>query len=297
MNSYPHLHKNCIEKLEWDAEARVKDIAQPRWIGYPRAHEVLQRFDDILVHPRVSRMPNLMLIGRTNNGKTELLRKFCQQHLPDPNSSGDSFIAPVMYMQAPPSPNESDLYVQILNSLYERVPASSISAKRSRVIDVLRTIELKVLCIDELHNSLAGSSVKQQNFLNTLKYLGNELKISFIASGTEDLLRATSIDTQIQNRFEPILLKKWTLTKEFRQLLRTFESILPLKRPSKLYSGLLSKKILALSEGTIGELSSLLNKATVYAIRSGSECIDIEVLSNCGYISPSDRIRDSALGI
>ncbi|WP_417441318.1 TniB family NTP-binding protein [Idiomarina sp.] len=297
MNSYPHLHKNCIEKLEWDVEARVKDIKQPRWIGYPRAHEVLHRFDDILVHPRVSRMPNLMLIGRTNNGKTELLRKFCQQHLPDPNSSGDSFIVPVMYMQAPPSPNESDLYVQILNNLYERVPASSISAKRSRVIDVLRKIELKVLCIDELHNSLAGSSVKQQNFLNTLKYLGNELKISFIASGTEDLLRATSIDNQIQNRFEPILLKKWTLTKEFRQLLRTFESILPLKRPSKLHSGLLSKKILALSEGTIGELSTLLNKATVCAIRSGSECIDTEVLANCGYIPPSERIRDSALGI
>lgn len=297
MNSYPHLHKNCLEKLEWDVEARVKDITQPRWIGYPRAHEILQRFDDMLVHPRVSRMPNLMLIGRTNNGKTELLRKFCQQHLPDPNSSGDSFIAPVIYMQAPPAPSESDLYVQILNNLYERIPASSISAKRSRVIDVLKKIDLKVLCIDELHNSLAGSSVKQQHFLNTLKYLGNELKISFIASGTEDLLRATSIDHQIQNRFEPILLKKWTLTKEFRQLLRTFESILPLKKPSKLHGGLLSRKILALSEGTIGELSTLLNKATVYAIRSGSECIDTEVLANCGYTPPSDRIRDSAFGI
>lgn len=297
MNSYPHLHKNCLEKLEWDVEARIKDIQQPRWIGYPRAHEVLQRFEDILVHPRVSRMPNLMLIGRTNNGKTELLRKFCQQHLPDPNASGDSFIAPVLYMQAPPTPSESDLYVQILNNLYERVPASSIAAKRSRVIDVLEKIDLKVLCIDELHNSLAGSSVKQQHFLNTLKYLGNELKISFIASGTEDLLRATSIDSQIQNRFEPILLKKWTLTKEFRQLLRTFESILPLKEPSKLHSGLMSKKLLALSEGTIGELSTLLNKATVYAIKNGIECIDMEVLAKCGYISPSDRTKSASLGI
>lgn len=297
MNSYPHLHSSCIDKLEWDVESRIHDITTPRWIGYPRAHEILQRFEDILTHPRVSRMPNLMLIGRTNNGKTELLRKFCQQHVPDPNSSGDCLVAPVLYMQAPPAPSESDFYVQILSNLYERIPSSSTSAKRARVIEVLGKIGLKVLCVDELHNSLAGSSVKQQHFLNTLKYLSNELKISFIASGTEDLLRATSIDKQIQNRFEPILLKRWTLTREFRQLLRTFESILPLKMPSNLHTGLLSKKLLVLSEGTIGELSTLLNKATVYAVKNGIERIDMEALANCGYTPPSERTKHMTLGI
>ncbi|EHZ2908337.1 TniB family NTP-binding protein [Vibrio parahaemolyticus] len=297
MDSFSHLHENCVNKLEWDIETRVADISKPRWIGYSLAHDILQRFDDVFRHPRVSRMPNLMVIGRTNNGKTELLKKFCQKHLPDPNCSGDNFVAPVMYIQAPPSPNEADLYSEILTSLYERVPTASTSAKRARVVEVLNKIELKVLCIDELHNSLAGSSVKQQQFLNSLKYLGNELRISFIASGTEDLLRAVSVDNQIQNRFEPILLKKWKMNKEYRQLLRTFESILPLKHPSQLYSGLLSKKLLAMSEGTIGELSTLLNKAAIHAIRNDIECIDIQVLSDCGYVPPSDRVRDTALGI
>lgn len=297
MNSYPHLHPSCVSKLEWDIDARLADIVKPRWIGYPLAHDVLQRFDDVLRHPRVARMPNLMVIGRTNNGKTELLRKFCQKHLPDPNCSEDNFDIPVMYMQAPPGPNEADLYAQILTNLYERVPASSTSAKRARAVDVLRKVKLKVLCIDELHNAVAGSSVKQQQFLNTLKYLGNELKISFIASGTEDLLRTVSVDSQIQNRFEPILLTKWKMNTEYRQLLRTFESILPLRQPSQLHSGLLSRKLLAMSEGTIGELSTLLNKATIYAVKNGQERIDTQVLSDCGYVSPSERARDSTLGI
>ncbi|KAF7788542.1 hypothetical protein PRUB_a1531 [Pseudoalteromonas rubra] len=297
MNPYPHLHKDCLHKLDWDDQARIDDISSHKWIGYPRAIEALKKCDDIFRHPRVSRMPNLMVIGRTNNGKTEIIKKFCQRHLPDPNYLGEAIISPVMYIQAPPSPNEADLYVEILSSLYERVPSSSTSAKRAKVINVLKKIDLKVLCIDELHNSLAASSIKQQQFLNTLKYLGNELSISFIASGTEDLLRATSVDSQIQNRFEPFLLPKWQMTKDFRQLLRTFESITPLKEPSQLHSGLMSKKLMALSEGTIGELSTLINKAASFAIRNGQEKIDTDVLSKCGYIPPSDRTRDSVIGL
>lgn len=297
MSLYPHLHESCISQLDLDIDSRTDIISKHRWIGYPLAHDILHRFDDLIRHPRISRMPNLMLIGRTNNGKTEILKKFAQKHLPNTNEKADSIIAPVLYMQAPPSPNEADLYTSILSSLYERIPAASTSAKRTRTIEVLSKIELKVLCIDELHNSLAGSSTKQQQFLNTLKYIGNELRISFIASGTEDLLRVVSSDKQIQNRFEPILLPKWKRNKDYLQLLRTFESILPLRKPSQLHSSLMSKKLLAISEGTIGELSKLLNKAAVYALRNEIESITPEVISKCGYVSPSERSKNTALGI
>lgn len=297
MNMNSHLNPSYIEKLELNTQERVDSISRPRWIGYPLAHDILQRLDDLYRHPRVSRMPNIMIIGRTNNGKTELLRKFCKRHVIDPHVEGGAIVVPVLYIQAPPSPNESDLYSEILNSLYERVPTASTSAKRARVVEVLGKLGVKILCIDELHNSLAGSSVRQQQFLNTIKYLGNELRISFVASGTEDLLRATSVDSQIQNRFEPILLPKWRLNKEFKQLLRTYESILPLKKPSMLHEGLLCKKILATCEGTIGELSTLLNKSAIYAIRQGVECIDATVISSCGYVPPSERSRDTTTGI
>jgi hypothetical protein len=62
-----------------------------------------------------------------------------------------------------------------------------------------------------------------------------------------------------------------------------------LRRPSNLAGEQISKRLLALSEGTIGELSALLNRAAAEAIRSGREQIDLDVLSKTVYVSPSER--------
>lgn len=233
----------------------------------------------------------MLLIGDSNNGKTSLVRTFLKRHPVDENIAGESVIAKVLYVQAPPAPSEDGLYAEILNCLFERIPTSSTAARRAQVIKVLRGIDLKVLVIDELHNNLAGTTVKQQQFLNVIKYLGNELQISIVGCGTGDLLRAVSIDPQIQNRFTPLLIPKWRAGKDYRMLLKSFESIIPLRQPSALHDVALATKILAMSEGTIGETSTLLNTAALHAIRTGEERISVEVLNACDYASPSDRTQ------
>ena len=294
MLGYEHLHQVAAENIDQAPEARIQWLKKPRWIGYPRAQEIMGKLEDLVRHPREARMPNMLLIGGTNNGKTRLIQNFAQRHMPDENSGGEHIIAPVLYTQAPPSPNEAGFYAEVLNTLFERVPTSSTDAKRARVIQVLRGVKLKVLIIDELHNILAGASVKQQQFLNMIKYLGNELQISIVGCGTGDLLRAVSIDPQIQNRFIPEILSKWQMNKEYRQLLMSFERILPLRKPSALHDSQLATKILAMSEGTIGELSELLNLAAIHAIRGGQEQITADILNACGYVSPSDRKKQAA---
>lgn len=294
MTTYSHLHPSAAEHVALDMEERLQWIKIPRWIGYPRAQDVMKKLEDLVRHPREARMPNMLLIGSSNNGKTRLIKNFVQRYPANENIHGEHIVAPVLYLQAPPAPSEAGFYSEILSTLFEKVPVSSTEAKRVRVIQVLRGIQLKVLVIDELHNILAGASVKQQQFLNMIKYLGNELQISIVGCGTGDLLRAVSIDPQIQNRFIPELLPKWQMNKEFRQLLMSFEMVLPLRCPSTLHEPVLASKILAMCEGTIGELSSLLNMAATYAIRRGGEQITVDVLNVCGYVSPSDRTRQAA---
>ena len=49
--------------------------------------------------------------------------------------------------------------------------------------------------------------------------------------------------------------------------------------------------LLALSEGSLGELSVLLTSAAVYAMRSGTERIDAKVLAAIDWVPPSERRR------
>ena len=78
---------------------------------------------------------------------------------------------------------------------------------------------------------------------------------------------------------------------DFQTLLASFERTLPLQQPSRLAEPALAAKLLALSEGTIGELFSLLIAATAGAIQSGAERIDEDVLAKTGWIAPSARRR------
>ena len=43
-----------------------------------------------------------------------------------------------------------------------------------------------MLVIDELHNILAGCHDQQREFLNVLRFLGNELKIRIVGVGKRD---------------------------------------------------------------------------------------------------------------
>lgn len=289
MSEYPHLLPSLWSLLDRPIEKKIHYIQSDRWIGYSKANEILQKMDDLLTHPKVDRMPSMMVVGATNNGKTQILNRFLKNHPPSPNYGGEKIIAPVIGIEAPPGPSDSAFYSAILRKLYEKVPAQSADAVRDRACEVLEKVQAKVLVIDELHNILAGSSRKQQLMLNAIKYLSNTLNISIIGGGTENLIPAVSVDSQLQNRLKPERLPLWREGEEFESLLESFEYILPLKLPSDLTSPRLANKILAMSEGTIGEISALINAAAIHAIKSGEERITQEILNKCGFVSPSDR--------
>lgn len=289
-DEYAHLNDRAREALKLTNEERIARILATRWIGYTRAKEILEQLEDLLTHPKTHRMPNLLIYGDTHSGKTMIVKRFYGQHTACDNPGGDGAVVPVLLVQSPPGPDEGRFYNGILEAIYSPYKASDRPDKKQfQVIKMLRRVQLKMLIIDEIHNLISGNLNKQRHFLYTIKYLGNELQIPIVGVGTKDALVALRTVPEMANRFEPAHLPRWDMGSEYLKLLASFERMLPLKKPSNLVEAGLAVKLLSMSEGLIGELSTVLGKAAVKAVKGGDERITVSLLNIIKWIPPSKR--------
>lgn len=289
-----HLLPKAAAYLERPDAERLTYIRSPRWIGYTQAKTILGQLEELLGHPKSHRMPNLLIVGDTNNGKTMLVRRFCNQHKPEDNPEGEAAVVPVLFMQAPPVPDEGRFYNTILELLFAPYkPGDRADRKQFQALKVMKGVGLKMLIIDEIHHILAGSMAKQKAFLNVIKYLGNELEIPIVGVGTRDAFRAIQTDLQLSNRFDHALLPRWHNDEEFLRLLATFERTMPLQHPSHLTDGALADKIYSMSEGYLGEISRVLVSAASLAIETKQERIDKKLLDHIGWVPPSERRKEA----
>lgn len=287
-NLLPQVQK----ELEKSDSERMDFIRQEKWISYPNATKIHDKMNILLKYPKKDRMPGMLLVGETNNGKSSIIKRF--KKLNAYQSKEDILEVtqiPVIVVQAPPSPDLSYFFSNILNCF--AVPfrnTDKTSKKEQQVKYYLGAANTKLLIIDEIHNILSGPISKQKIFMNAIKNLSNDLQISIVLVGIKDALHATNTDTQISNRFKPEFLPKWKLNNDFLSLLASIEKTLPLKKASNIGTTKeIALCILDLSEGYIGEIIDLINSAAEYSINHNIECINLKALNNCNFVSPSKR--------
>nr|WP_246363373.1 TniB family NTP-binding protein [Deinococcus budaensis] len=270
---------------------RNQHVLTPRWISYPQATAVLDRLQYVFDHPRMHRMPNLVIVGGSHNGKTLVAGRFVKRHPANHDLRAARTTIPVLMVDAPLTPDEGRLYDQLLdgfNAPYRL--RDDPRAKRKQLKELLRESATRVLIIDEIHNMIAGYTAKQRLMLNALKDLSNDLRLPIVVVGTVAALRAIQTDPQYANRYERVSLPDWRYDDSFRMFLRQYETTLPLKRASGLADEALARRIHSLSEGLIGEVAKILAEAARMAISDGTEQIDARKLDNLPYyVSPSQQ--------
>lgn len=287
-----HLSPKTRALLEQPLEDRLAHIRKDSWIPYPKADEILGQLESLLSFPRCDRMQNLAISARTNNGKTRLIKHFLSLHPASDNPAGDAIQVPVLYLQCPGVPDESRLYDAILRRLFAKFrPSASPREKLPLVLQVLADIDLHILAIDEVNYAESGTMDKQKTFLNALRYLSNELQISVVTLGTEEMMRVIRTIPAVENRSIPAFLPRWNCDMDFRKLLASFERLIPLKSPSNLAGKEMATLLHAKCEGTIGELKMLLSAAAEKAMRQEAENITVATINACGYHSPTERKR------
>jgi hypothetical protein len=295
VSEFSHLQPATRTVIDESPECRIRRIRTDRWITYNRAEVALSAMEDLLNFPQRTRMPNLLLVGPTNNGKTMIVEKFRRLHPPFEASATPDGAAsiPVLTVQMPPGPDERRFFGAILGELGfpQLFNERNVAARQEAAMRTLRSSGVRVLVIDEVHNVLSGSRLQQRRVLNLLRWLGNELQIPIVAVGTAEALHAIHSDDQLANRFEPIALPPWRRGPEFRQLLSTLEAVLPLRKASDLAGAALADKILSTAEGILGEVISIVTRAAVRAVSSGAESITAKLIDEVGFASPSERRR------
>lgn len=288
-----HIHPDFRHIIGLSDKERVQFMDQPRWIGYKTAQHILDTLQGLMHKPTRPRMPNLLLVGDSNNGKTTVVRRFqelCGQGYVNEDSEP---VKPVILAEAPPSADEKGLYISILERFFTPYRASDSNAKlRYQVIHLLRMCHTRILIIDEFHSLLTGSAIKQREVMNALKLLCNELAIPIVGVGTREAVRVLHVDPQHASRFEVIAMPHWELNKEFQVLLAGFEKVLPLKKPSKLHQPELATLLHAISEGNIGNLHRLLVECATEAINKGKEQIDMPIVESKAWLRPTRGIRE-----
>jgi hypothetical protein len=221
-----------------------------------------------------------------------LIEKFRRAHCVEPTPAAEVETLPVVTMQMPSEPSVSRFYTLLLTtlglSLHGRRPVADLEGM---VLSVLRAVGAKMLVIDELHNLLAGNRSVQREFLNLLRFLGNVLRVPIVGVGTREAYLAIRSDDQLENRFAPVTLPLWQEGPELMALLASYAASFPLRRRSVLTQPAVATYILARTEGTIGEITTLLTRAALVAIDTGEEALNRKTLLLADYTSPSERRR------
>jgi len=293
VTEYAHIAQQFKEVLFKTDLERLDFLEESRWIDYPAANKLRAILDGMLRVPERTRMPNLLLVGQSNSGKTSVVTRF-KETTGKPYISDDAVsVRPVMYVEIH-KPDERELYSAILREFWApHNPAAVLSKLRDQAIHLLRAARTRMLVIDEIHTVSNGSPRKAMDVMNEIKMLSNTLHIPLVLVGTRTALQLLMLDPQYTSRFEVVALPDWSVNADLQRFLKAFESVLPLKKPSRLFSPEFTTLIHAISAGNTGNMEYLLRECAKEAIRTGTEVIDLSLLEKNSWMRPTsaDGVR------
>ncbi|MFZ1286577.1 MAG: TniB family NTP-binding protein [Candidatus Phosphoribacter sp.] len=243
---------------------------------------------------------NAVLDGPSGLGKTTVAMTYCRlfhrstiRALGPVTEAGDQRL-PVATIQLGAKTTPKGLLVKIASFYAEQV-APSINADRLAevVLDLVTTCETEVITIDELH-FIDPRTKDGQGLSNQLKWLANELSCAFVLTGvglaerrffTEGFLGDQAGSTaQTSRRSTPIPMAPFTTrtpagARAWADLLRELEPQLKL---ADAQPGVLTDQaqlLFARTQGHIGSLTTLLERACGLAYRSGTETLTEQTLT------------------
>ena len=75
MDNFEHLNEQTKQIIYSSKEDRISYLDEPLYIEYPRTKELMGILEQMMKTPKRPRMPNLLVIGESNIGKTSIINQ------------------------------------------------------------------------------------------------------------------------------------------------------------------------------------------------------------------------------
>ena len=278
-----HLHPSVRTLARDDDAVRLQAIKSQRWITHHPAARVLDDINDLFHQEAGDRMRNLLLLAESGMGKTMLLNKFARDKAMPFDREVGVQPRPVMLMRMPEEPSEEAFYVQLMKAIGAPV---LIPNRRHRIstretaFRLLREIGTRMLMIDEINNVLVGGPRQQRYFLQMLRFLSNELRVTLVCAGVPEARFALLADPQLRSRFMALELEPWSAGPDLAAFVALLVQGLPLRQPSPVDSTKLRRLLVEQSGGITQSICFALQRAAAAAVRNGREFIDLAGLGD-----------------
>lgn len=272
-----HLREDRRRLLSANIESRIATVQQDIWVDYKPSEVVFRMMNNIAKVPRRQNAPALLVTGPGGTGKSAIISQIRRRVV---NSDGLIFIN---MAEDPELAAKKNLRVELAKAfgvpIDRRYLSNSNMDLPSELKEVIQLRKIWGVVIDELHDALLKSKQEQRINMSILKkLLGPEFGLKLFCFGTAAARQALSSNDEFKRRFFEYPLEDWIENEDFRAFLFELEEFIPLKNPSNLYSSEMVRTILAITYGRMDKTIELLRSAACYAIKGGSESIDVESL-------------------
>lgn len=292
MSDLAHLAADYRERAMWADKERIAWIRMDRWLGFPKTETVRKTLDAMLRYPPRTRMPCLLIYGQTGMGKSRIVERFEAENPRGFNDTTGTATIPVVAVQLPPQPTDGEFYGEVLEKLGAGFAGrGDVQRARQLTRRIMGQVGARMLILDEINHMLACTPRQQRVFLNTLRYLANDLQIPLVCTGNHEARAALLTDAALAERFDAVELVRWKNDEPLRLLMVTLAAILPRRKPSQLEEERCRTAILDLSEGNTGRIFRLVETLAVRAIENGTERIEVSDLDADDLVLPSVSMK------
>lgn len=279
MNS--HLDPSLEHLLERPAQERITS----RWLGIffqlDQVNKVLKELHIAARQPDHDRQMNLVIIGESGVGKSAILKYYVAEAKRAAEATNDGLL-PTGYANIPairvsvPVENEADFYVRILAALGRKDRLTRpVHQLAHDAVELMRRCQVRLPIFDEFHNS-SPEAQSIRVFAATLKDVGATLARPLVLAGTERARRLVDNDPELATRCYVVEMNAFSSpNQQFDEMLYNFETQIPLRHASYLFDDPIRTELFELSQGLIGNVANLLQRAAEEAIESGEEKITL----------------------